>query len=83
VWNHILQGGFVAQTLVPPGSRTVEVDGQTTDLKFDIRAYTYAGQVQLLSARIYSGQTTNFRTSGGGFAPVVVLADKPQTMENS
>jgi len=81
VWSHIQQGGFVAQTLVPPGSRSVEVDGQTTDLKFDIRAYTYAGQVQLLSARIYSGQTTNFRTSGGGFAPVVVLADKPQTVE--
>jgi hypothetical protein len=42
-------------------------------LKFDVRAYAYAGRVQLLAARIYAGQTTNFRTAGGGFAPVVVL----------
>jgi len=57
---------------VPPGERLVEVDGVPTDLKFDVRAYTYAGQVQLLAARMYAGQTTNFRTAGGGFAPVIV-----------
>jgi hypothetical protein len=45
-------------------------------LKFDIRAFTYAGQVQLLAARMYSGQTTNFRTPGGGFAPVIVVSDE-------
>jgi hypothetical protein len=27
--------------------------------------------VQLLAARTYQGQTTNFRTEGGGFAPVL------------
>lgn len=26
-----------------------------------------------LAARMYAGQTTNFRTPGGGFAPVVVV----------
>jgi hypothetical protein len=72
VWGEILAGDFVAQELVPPGERLVAVDGVQTDLKFDVRAYTYAGRVQLLAARIYSGQTTNFRTPGGGFAPVVV-----------
>ncbi len=72
VWAEILAGGFVAQELVPPGERLVAVDGVQTDLKFDIRAYTYAGKLQLLAARIYSGQTTNFRTPGGGFAPVIV-----------
>ncbi|MFN3496195.1 MAG: hypothetical protein ACK40L_16980, partial [Hydrogenophaga sp.] len=34
----------------------------------------YQGQVQLLAARTWSGQTTNFRTEGGGFSPVVVLS---------
>ena len=29
--------------------------------------------MQLLAARSYQGQTTNFRTEGGGFSPVVVL----------
>jgi hypothetical protein len=52
------------------------VDGVRTRLKFDLRAYTYDGQVQLLTARTYSGQTTNFRTPGGGFAPVFVLHER-------
>lgn len=73
VWEDITAGGFVAQAMVPPGERLIEVDGELTDLKFDIRAYAYAGQVQLLAARMYTGQTTNFRTPGGGFAPVVIV----------
>ena len=73
VWGEILAGDFVAQALVPPSERLVDVDGVLTDLKFDLRAYCYAGQVQLLAARMYTGQTTNFRTQGGGFAPVMVL----------
>jgi hypothetical protein len=73
VWADILDNDFVAQALVPPSGRMIEVDGVQTDLKFDIRAYTYAGQVQLLAARMYAGQTTNFRTQGGGFAPVIVV----------
>ncbi|MDI1247143.1 MAG: hypothetical protein PSV24_17255 [Rhodoferax sp.] len=73
VWAEILESDFVAQALVPPSGRMTEVDGVQTDLKFDIRAYSYAGQVQLLAARMYAGQTTNFRTQGGGFAPVIVV----------
>lgn len=77
VWEKILAGDwgdFIAQALVPPGQRLVNVDGVATNLKFDIRAYTYAGQIQLLAARTYTGQTTNFRTQGGGFSPVVVAS---------
>ena len=72
-WREILAGDFVAQALVPPGTREIEINGVPTELKFDLRAYTYNGQIQLLAARLYAGQTTNFRTPGGGFAPVVVL----------
>lgn len=39
-------------------------------LKYDLRNYVYRGQVQWVAARLYQGQTTNFRTPGGGFAPV-------------
>jgi hypothetical protein len=90
VWEEILAGNwgeFIAQALVPPGQRMVNVDGVATDLKFDIRAYTYDGKVQLLAARTYTGQTTNFRTEGGGFSPVVVLPDfefsKSQTLNDA
>ena len=73
VWADVTAGGFVAQELVPPSERLVDVDGTTTRLKLDLRAYAWRGQVQLLAARTWAGQTTNFRTAGGGFSPVVVL----------
>ena len=31
----------------------------------------YRGEALLYAARMYQGQTTNFRTPGGGFAPVL------------
>jgi hypothetical protein len=63
----------------PPADQTgavVEVDGAESDLKLDLRAYVYRGAIQLLAARLYAGQTTNFRTPGGGFAPVFVAPEK-------
>lgn len=77
VWGEIVAGGFIAQALVPPSERVVEVEGVPTRLKLDVRAYTYRGTVQLLAARTYSGQTTNMRTPGGGFCPVVILPSLP------
>lgn len=79
VWAHITAGGFIAQALVPPSERLVDVDGVPTRLKVDLRAYTFRGEVQLLAARTYTGQTTNFRTAGGGFCPVVVVPFGPHT----
>ena len=73
VWQEILRGDYVAQALVAPSERRLEIDSAETDLKLDIRAYVYDGAIQLLAARLYEGQTTNFRTPGGGFAPVFVL----------
>jgi len=84
VWSEILTGGFVAQNLVPPSERLVEVNGHPQRLKLDLRAYTYRGEIQLLAARTWTGQTTNFRTPGGGFSPVVVLpAPEPRVPEVS
>jgi hypothetical protein len=68
VWSEILSAEYVAQELVSPGERRVAPDML---MKVDVRNYVYAGQVQLLAARLYQGQTTNFRTAGGGFAPVL------------
>ena len=73
VWDEILRGDYVAQQQVPPSERGILVDDNETALKMDIRAYVYAGEIQLLAARLYQGQTTNFRTQGGGFAPVFVV----------
>ena len=74
VWDEILAtDGYVAQALVPPSERLVTMDGVEKRLKMDLRAYTYQGRVQLFAARLYAGQTTNFRTPSGGFSPVAVL----------
>ncbi len=70
VFEEILAGDYVAQQLAQPGERRVIVNGEATALKFDVRCYVYDGKVQLLAARMYQGQTTNFRTPGGGFALV-------------
>lgn len=72
VWGEIVGAGYVAQALVPPSARTIAIDGRLEQLKADLRNYSYDGEVQLVAARLYQGQTTNFRTSGGGFAPVFV-----------
>ncbi len=70
VWQDITAGGYVAQALVAPGTRAVSAQAVTAALKFDVRDYVYDGAVQWMAARLYQGQTTNFRTPGGGFAPV-------------
>jgi hypothetical protein len=80
VWTEILSGQYVAQELVPPGERRT---GPESRMKSDVRNYAYAGQVQLLAARIYQGQTTNLRTAGGGFAPVLTTpasGDGPRSL---
>lgn len=73
VFGEILAGDYVAQTLAPPPSRAVRVEGEVVELKYDLRCYAYDGKIQLLAARLWQGQTTNFRTPGGGFAPVVLV----------
>ncbi|MER8780234.1 hypothetical protein NKH60_03040 [Mesorhizobium sp. M1006] len=73
VWAEIAQGGYVAQAFAAPGQRMIEMDGAPAPRKMDVRLYTYDGQLLLAAARLYQGQTTNFRTPGGGFAPVLVI----------
>lgn len=73
VWGQITSGDYVAQTYAAPSSRGVAEAGKHTTLKVDIRLYTYAGLPLLAAARLYQGQTTNMRTPGGGFAPVLIV----------
>ena len=73
VFTDIMQGGYVAQRRALPGERRVSMLGaEPQAFKFDLRCYVYEGVVQLVVARLYQGQVTNFRTPGGGFAMVRV-----------
>lgn len=72
VWADILKGDYIAQEAAAPSERIVGGEGGRA-LKQDIRFYTYEGRPLLKAARLYQGQTTNFRTPGGGFAPVFIV----------
>jgi len=75
VWNEISTGNYIAQQTVPAGQRRLPAQCDPVTLKVDVRNYVYEGAVQLVAARMYQGQTTNFRTAGGGFAPVLMVDD--------
>jgi len=78
-WEGTAARPYVAQRVVPPSERTIRIDNREVPLKLDIRNYVYDAEVQLVAARLYQGQTTNFRTGGGGFAPVFTAND-PQLL---
>ncbi len=79
VWSDILSSNYVAQAYIAPTVRGVKQPGGGTEMKFDVRIYAYAGRPLLAAARVYRGQTTNFRTPGGGLAPVI-CDDAPFTL---
>lgn len=72
-WETILCGDYIAQEFAPPSERTILLGGARMQRKLDVRLYTYSGEMLLAVARLYQGQTTNFRTPGGGFAPVFFI----------
>lgn len=75
-FSHLLKSDYIAQAHVPPSERLVLVDSAREMLKIDVRLYTYRGELLLAAARLYRGQTTNFRTPGGGFAPILLKANR-------
>ncbi len=59
---------YIVQEYSPPGTWKDPINQD--QWKFDIRAYVYQNQIQLLGGRIYKGQVTNFQNSLGGFCLV-------------
>jgi hypothetical protein len=70
-FGDVMRGDYIAQQVAPPSERRRRA--ATDSFKLDVRSYVYDGKMQLMAARLYQGQTTNFRTAGGGFAPVYLL----------
>lgn len=73
-FEQLLKENYVAQREIEPPLRRAQVEGETVDLKVDVRCYIYRGAIQLTAARLWRGQTTNFRTPGGGFATITQTA---------
>lgn len=72
IFDEVSNSQFIAQQISPAPEIEVEFKGAKTKMKYDLRCYAYQDQLQLITARLYQGQTTNLRTEGGGFACIVV-----------
>lgn len=73
VFQEIIDADYIYQEIVNPSERILLNEGEKETYKTDLRAYVYREEILLLASRLYQGQTTNFRTPGGGFSPVYVL----------
>ncbi len=60
VFGEILQGNYVAQTLVRPTERQLKVENEMVDLKLDLRQYVYKGQVAVNQRPFISGTNHQF-----------------------
>ncbi len=79
VFEEVLKNNFIAQEAVPPGEVPIQLpDGRDVKMKFDLRFFVYNGEIQLTAARFYLGQLTNFKTLGGGAAPVIFHNQGPK-----
>jgi hypothetical protein len=76
-FDDVLRGDYIAQRIAPPSERLCSSTRE--NFKLDVRSYVYDGDIQLLAARLYQGQTTNFRSAGGGFASVYLVGDAAGT----
>jgi glutathione synthase/RimK-type ligase-like ATP-grasp enzyme len=65
------QQSLLAQEYIPAPELEVEYNGQFLKSKYDLRFYVYNGTIQLVAARLYQGQTTNFQKVGLGICPVL------------
>lgn len=61
---------MIAQEYAQPAETEVLVGSETLKMKYDLRCYAYQGKLQIVIARLYQGQTTNLKTTGGGFTIV-------------
>ncbi len=62
---------YVAQEYIPAPEIERNIAGKAQKAKYDLRFYVYNGKIQLVAARLYQGQTTNFQTLGLGLSPVL------------
>jgi hypothetical protein len=77
VFNRVMSEDTLIQQYVPAAKISFENDVTSAVWKYDLRAYAYGGEVQMLVARIYQGQITNFKQAYGGYCPVFVSKPDP------
>lgn len=72
-FQKIVDGNSLAQTYVTPKTIAIATDSGPEDYKYDVRVYTYDGEIELMGARLFKGQVTNFKSPYGGFSAVKIV----------
>lgn len=73
MFQKIYNDDYLAQEFVPPGEITLARGMGHKNFKYDLRFYVYQNKIQLVGARLFLGQVTNFQEDDGGFAPVIFV----------
>lgn len=81
-FQDVVSRDCLIQQYVPTPKITFKDDETSASWKYDIRAYAYGGNVQMLVARIYQGQISNFNQPNGGYCPVYNLAPRNRLDQN-
>ncbi|AGH96460.1 hypothetical protein [Pseudobdellovibrio exovorus] len=72
VFESVMTTDFIAQQYSAAPNITFDYLETPTEYKYDLRCFAYKDELQMIVARIYQGQTTNLRTTGGGFAAITL-----------
>lgn len=72
-FQSIVEDQSLAQAYVTPKTMTVETEYGPEEFKYDVRVYTYDDEIELIGARLFQGQVTNFKSPHGGFASVKIM----------
>lgn len=73
LFDELTSQSIVAQQYLQAPELTFHQHEQEYKMKYDLRFYVYQNRIQMVLARLYSGQVTNLQTPMGGFAPVVFV----------
>ncbi len=72
IQRKVLQELYPKDYLVQEFLKAPEITIDNEFYKYDVRFYVYKDEIQLVSARVYRGQVTNFRNEGAGICTVQV-----------
>ena len=69
-WDEVVEGGYLAQALAPPGLRRMPTAAGLRPFKADIRVWTHGDVPIHMAARLSAGQVTGLSGESEGFAPI-------------
>ena len=74
-------GGYLAQAVAPPSTRSITGPDGAVRFKVDLRVWAHGARPLYAAARLFRGQVTGMSQPGEGFAPIAWLTVAPVAAE--